>query len=97
VKLKNPKNTPVKQAQAPAPILFPRKGALPSLSFNNFIEEVRTVLASFFLQHRKLYNFLAAKKFLSHAAKKIFRPEGGIFLTVWGKQGLVPLISRFSS
>jgi len=34
-----------------------------------------------FLQHRK-YNFLATRKFLSYAAKKIFRPKGGIFLEV---------------
>ena len=35
-----------------------------------------------FLQHRKLYNFLATRKFLSYAAKKIFRLKGGIFLSV---------------
>ena len=37
-------------------------------------------MAIIFLQHRKLYHFLATRKFLSYAAKKIFRPKGGIFL-----------------
>jgi len=47
----------------------------------------------YFLQHRKLYDFLAARKFLSYAAKKIFRPEGGIFL----KESVAPEdLTRYS-